>query len=171
MKNLDWFIDKGLLARSGGMRNMAGNYMRKARQNIVTMELLNRARDFRDELELPEDYEPDEWVVIAAYYAMYMASLAVLARFGLKSRNHTATIMALEEIFVRKRLLEKKYVAIIEKTRLRVEEIEKLEDVRKRREIAQYSPTKDTTREMAEKSRKDAHEFADRMEGLFDSIG
>jgi uncharacterized protein (UPF0332 family) len=170
MRAVEWFLGKGLLVKSPGMENIAENYLHKSRNNIITMELLSKAKNFKDALELPEDYEPDEWIVITAYYSMYLAALAVLAKVRFKSKNHTATVVALEEIFVRKKLLEKKYLDILRKVKLRIEEIERLEEVRNRREIAQYSPTKETTREIAEKSKFDAHRFVNRMEELFDSL-
>ena len=37
--------------------------------------------------------------VVNAYYAMYYASLALLFICGIKSENHTATIMLLKELF------------------------------------------------------------------------
>jgi uncharacterized protein (UPF0332 family) len=42
------------------------------------------------------------------------------------------------------------------------EEIEKLSDARHQREIAQYSVTKQTTRNIAEKIKKDAYDFVNR---------
>lgn len=171
IREMAWFIRKKQLTRDRSAKVLSGAYMKKARANIVTMELLSKATDFRDVLGLPKDYDSNEWVVITAYYSMYMAALSVLAKLGLRSKNHTATVTALEELFVSRRLLERGFLEILEKVRLQKDEIEELRRARERREIAQYSVTKRTTRELAGDTRRDAHKFVDRMEEILDSLG
>jgi uncharacterized protein (UPF0332 family) len=53
---------------------------------------------------------------------------------------------------------------------MKKEEIEMLRDVKDRREIAQYSVTKKTTKEIAENTKADAREFVDRVEEIFDKL-
>lgn len=169
-KSFNWFLKKELLLKDITIRNLAMNYMKKARNNIITMELLNKAPNFRGVLELPSDYNTDEWVVVAAYYSMYMAALGILSKLDYKSRNHSATIVALEEFFVKKKMLDKEYLNILEKMKVKKEEIEELNKARDRRETAQYSVTKETTKSIAEETRRDAHKFVDKIEELFDLI-
>lgn len=168
MKSLEWYKDKNLIYESKTVENLAEPYLEKARENIVTMELLNRSKDHRKELEIPEDYDPSEWVVITGYYAMYFSALSVLAKIGYKSKNHSATIKALEDFLVKKRNLEKKYTEDLKKAKIKKDEIESLDKVKDRREIAQYSVTKETSEKVAERTIEDAHDFADRMEKLLD---
>jgi len=169
-KSFNWFLNKKLLLKDITVKRLSKNYMKKARNNIVTMELLNNSINFREILGLSSDYDPNEWIVITAYYSMYMAALSILAKLDYKSRNHSATIIALEELFVRKRLLEKEYIEILDKIRIKKEEIEELNKARDRREAAQYSVTKETTKNIAEETRIDAHKFVDKMEELFDLV-
>lgn len=169
-KSLKWFIKKKLLLKDETVKNLSNSYMKKARGNIITMEVLSNVTNFRDVLELPSEYDPNEWVVITAYYSMYLAALSVLAKLGYKSKNHSATSTALKEFFVKKKLLEKEYLEILEKIKLKKEEIEELNRARDRREIAQYSVTKETTKNIAEETKKDAHCFVDRMEELLDLL-
>ena len=117
-------------------------------------------------LKIPEDYSPNEWVVITAYYSMYMASLAVLAKLGLKSKNHDATVLVLEEFFVKRGLLERNILRMIKDAKLEVEYIRMVRVAKDRREIAQYSPTKRTTKSLAEKTMRDAYKFVERIEEL-----
>jgi len=58
-----------------------------------------------------------------------------------------------------------------ENVQLEKGKIEQLEIVRERREIAQYSVTKDTTSELALKTRDDAYDFVNRIDLLLDEIG
>lgn len=51
----------------------------------------------------------EDWVVIAAYYAMYQAALALLTKIGLESKEHATTLAVLEYFFgeqITKELLE-----------------------------------------------------------------
>lgn len=170
MKSLQWFLRNKKLIKDETTKNLSGAYSGKARTNIVTMELLSKAPQYKDILELPDDYDPNEWVVIAAYYAMYLAALSVLAKIGFKSKNHGATIKALEEFFVKKKLLDKEYLESLEKVRLNKEELEELRKAKDRREIAQYSVTKNTSKNLAEESKEEAHKFVDKMEELNELI-
>lgn len=99
-----------------------------------------------------------------------MAALSLLAKIGFRSKSHTATSVALEEMFVKKKLLDKNYLENFESIKMRKEEIEMLRDVRDRREIAQYSVTKKTTKEIAEATKADAREFVDRLEEIFEKL-
>ncbi len=72
------------------------------------MNILFNIDKANDVLKIPKDYNPDEWIVVTSYYAMYMAALVLIAKIGLKSKNHSATITAIEEYFVKKNHLTKK---------------------------------------------------------------
>ncbi|MBI3190230.1 hypothetical protein HYZ41_00850 [archaeon] len=147
---IEIFIKKEQLIRDKTIKNLAGPYLKKSRSNLVTMEVLGKVEKYKDVLAIPKDYSAEEWIVVAAYYAMYMAALSLLAKLGFRSKSHTATSVALGEFFVKKKLLDKIYLENFENIRMKKEEIEMLHDVRDRREIAQYSVTKKTTKEIAE---------------------
>ena len=170
MKSLKWFLYKKQLIKDQTAKNLSAAYSEKARTNIVTMELLSKAPKHKDVLELPEDYDSSEWVIIAAYYAMYLAALSILVKIEFRSKNHSATIKALEEFFVKKKLLDKKYLESLEKVKLNKEELGELTKAKDRREIAQYSVTKKTSEDLAEESKKEAHKFVDKMEELNDLL-
>jgi len=167
---IETFIKREQLVKDHTVKNLAEPYLKKSRSSIITMELLSKAEKFKDILSLPKDYTTDEWVVITAYYAMYMSALSLLAKLGFRSKSHTATAVALEELFVKRRLLDKSYLENFENLRIRKEEIEMLREVRDRREIAQYSVTKKITKDIAEKTKSDARKFVDRVEEIFESL-
>ncbi|MFH1225063.1 MAG: HEPN domain-containing protein [Candidatus Diapherotrites archaeon] len=127
-------------------------------------------KDARSALDVPEDYDSSEWVAVCAYYAMYMAASAALARVNYRSKNHSATVLALETFFVDKQLLEKKYVEIIEKAQLEKDYVDGLNLARNKREIAQYSVTKETTRKIAVELKDDAYKFVERVERLIHEL-
>jgi len=167
---IEAFIRKKQLLRDGTAKNLAEPYLRKARSNLITMEILSKVEKYKDVLAIPKDHSTEEWVVVVAYYAMYMAASSLLAKIGFRSKSHTATSAALEEFFVKKKLLDEIHFKNFENVRMKKEEIEMLRDVKDRREIAQYSVTKKTTKEIAENTKADAREFVDRVEEIFDKL-
>ncbi len=106
---IETFIKREQLVKDHTAKNLAEPYLKKSRSNLVTMELLSKAEKFKDVLALPKDHTTDEWVVVTAYYAMYVAALSLLAKLGFRSKSHTATSVALEELFVKRKLLDKSY--------------------------------------------------------------
>lgn len=167
---IDIFIKRKQLVKDITAKNLAEQYFRKARSNLITMEILSKIEKYKELLAIPKDHSTEEWVVVVAYYSMYMAALSLLAKMGFKSKSHTATAVALEEFFVKKKLLDKTQLENFENVRMKKEEIEMLRDVRDRREIAQYSVTKRTTKEIAEKTKEDAHKFVDTVEEIFEKL-
>lgn len=168
-KDINWFIQEGLLAKTPFIQKLTQKFIGKAKNNLVTLSILfdlQSNRIVRDSLNVPEDYDSSEWVVVCAYYAMYMAASAALAKINYKSKNHAATVLALETFLVKKQLLEESYLKMIEKAQLEKEYVDNLDLARDRREIAQYSVTKETTRKIAEEIKEDAYKFVERIEGL-----
>src|SRR3989344_3695001 len=141
---IDRFIREKQLIKDDSVKNLAQSYLNKSHSNLITMEILSKVENHKTLLAIPKEHTTDEWVVVVAYYAMYMAALSLLAKIGYKSKSHTATSVALEEFFIKSKMLEKFHFINFEKIRMRKDEIEKLRDVRDRREIAQYSVTKET---------------------------
>ena len=167
---IETFIKREQLVKDQTVKSLAEPYLKKSRSNLVTMELLSKSEKFKDVLAIPKDHTTDEWVVVIAYYAMYMSALSLLAKLGFRSKSHTATAVALEELFVKRKLIDKSHFENFENLRIQKEEIEMLRDVRDRREIAQYSVTKRTTRDIAEKTKSDARKFVDKVEEIFENL-
>src|SRR3989338_8814440 len=110
-----------------GIRVMSPNptlsegHIRKADHNLVVMTDLQRLGH-------------EDWVAIAAYYAMYHSAMTLLARIGLESKDHAATATAIDYFFgkeVSKDILRKFQTArerkdYIEKLRIEGRYINKL---------------------------------------------
>ncbi len=172
MRTFDEYLQDGSVRKAPFIRSLSSAFLSKARQNLATMSLLSQLSDeaARKTLGVPADYSPDEWVVICGYYSMYMASLSALAKIGYQSKSHTATLSALEELFVRQKHLEAEYVLMLDEHKVEPEDIQLLSLARNRREIAQYSVTKKTTAILASKTKEDAYKFVQRMEQLVEAL-
>jgi len=169
IKDVKQLIRDGYISKDESVKNLSKRYLQKARNNLITMSLLSDMNDnkkARDLLKIPSDYNSDEWVAITAYYAMYSSALALIAKIGYKSKNHSATIILLEEFFIKKKLMSKEDIKSLKNAMLQKSEIEKLSEARHKREIAQYSVTKKTTREIADNMKQDAYNFINKVESI-----
>lgn len=167
MRPINFFLKEGQLTKDESIIPKSDSFLKKARNNLMTLNLLfklNSDKKARELLNLPADYDSNEWVVITGYYAMYTSALALLAKIGFRSKNHTATLLVLEEFFVKKKLIDSKLLLTLRNALFQKEEIEKLSEARHQREIAQYSITKQTTKDIAEKIKKDAYDFVNKVE-------
>ncbi len=168
-KPIKFFIQKGLLIKDESVKRLANEYLTKAKNNLITLKILDEFQDdkeFRKKYNLPKEYSTYEWVVITGYYAMYTAAIFLLAKIGYRSKNHTATLCVLEEFFVKKKILDEDILILLKSAMFHKEEVEKLSDARHKREIAQYSITKQTTKSIAEKIKKDAYDFVNKCEEI-----
>ena len=141
-------------------------YLEKARYNLETLEIFNKLnmKSNRNKIKISLGYDPSEWIVISGYYAMYSAALALISRVGFRSKSHLATISIIEKFYVDNKVLSRNDFSLIKNAVIRKEELESVSNAKNKREIAQYSITKKTTKEVAEKVRKDAYDFVNRCE-------
>ncbi len=153
-----------------GIRRLSGNYLEKARHNLVTTRALwalSENENAKKEIGLSSDYEGYDWVVVSSYYSMYHAALSAIANIGFKSNNHMATIYLLHYHFVLKGKLEKRYVDYLEKARIIEEKyIVMIKRAKRTRETAQYSVDKSFGRKEAEKMISMATDFVNRIDEM-----
>ena len=91
--------------------------------------------------------------VLSSYLAMFHSARALLFSDGFREKSHYCIARYLEEKYVKKKLLESKWVNL-------------LDHYRELRHNDQYSITFFTTRDEAEKALKTAKEFVERMRKL-----
>ncbi len=112
--------EAGVFRKDEYAKNLASQYLEKARHNLVCMRTsydISTNPGLKSAASLPKDFNEFDWAVIKAYYAMYHSGLACLAKIGYKSDDHNASIMALELFFVHNGLLERRYLQLMEKVR------------------------------------------------------
>lgn len=167
----DYLRNKSLV-KDLTIKQLSEKYLLKAKSNLITTSILfnaNMSEQVRKIIDIPDNYNSDEWVVVSSYYAMYAAALALLAKIGYKSSSHAATILALEKFFVKKELIGQEYLSMLKHAQITQKEVQELASAKDNREIAQYSVTKATAHALAETSRKNAYAFVEKIEGLIRS--
>ena len=83
MRKINWYLKKKQLIMDNEVKELAPRYLEKARNNLVTMNILldlNDNKKARELLKTPKDYDSNEWVVVTGYYAMYTAAISLLAK-------------------------------------------------------------------------------------------
>ena len=121
------------LVRDESIINLVEKYLVRTYKNLELMNIISQLstnKEAQKALKLPEEYSNDEWMIITAYYAMYTSALALLAKIGYKSDNHTATILALEKFFVKKELIGQEYLAMFRPAQLSRQDVS---DISKRK--------------------------------------
>ena len=169
IRRINFYIRIGQLARSPNVIALSNEYLSKAKSNLLTMNILSEIREnnkARKILKIPKEYDSNEWIVITGYYAMYFAALCLISTLGFRSKNHSATLLVLDEFFVKKKLLSEESLTILKNASLKKEELEQISEARHKREIAQYSVTKQTTKNIAEKIKIDAYAFVNRVQEI-----
>ena len=136
--------------------NIGEGHIRKADHNLIVMTDMHRL-----------GYE--DWVAIAAYYAMYHSASALLSIIGLESKDHVATVSALEYFFGKE--ISREFLQSFNELRERKDKIENLiiEDryiskfwkAKRERENVQYGIY--LTYKKTDSIMKDARDFVSRM--------
>lgn len=144
-------------------------FLLKARKNITVGNLLfsiSGQDELKKFLHLTASFESFEWVIIIAYYAMYISSLAALAKLGFRSKSHAATIAVLEYHYIHEQKhLETKHIHQLTKAYLLSEDlILKLIQTKTKRETAQYDATPAISLENARPALADAEDFVTKIE-------
>ncbi|MBI2675715.1 MAG: HEPN domain-containing protein [Candidatus Aenigmarchaeota archaeon] len=136
--------------------HMSDGHIKKADHNLVVMTDLSSLGH-------------EDWVVIAAYYAMYQSALAILAKIGLESKEHATTASVLEYFFgehIGRELIEKFNEMKVQKDRIEAitikeEYIDNLWKAKWARETVQYGIS--VTYKETDVVMKNAREFVSKI--------
>jgi len=162
------------LTKDNTIKSLVQKYLDRAYKNLELMNIiseLGKNKEIQKALKLADNYSNDEWVIITAYYSMYSAALALLAKIGYKSDVHTSTIWAIKEFFVDKKLIEPEYLMFLNNAgeQINKNDVEALSKSKENRETAQYNVTKGITHSIAEASMKNAHAFVNKARSIIQS--
>lgn len=161
MEKFKWYLEKGRIGKKHkGLKKIAPDikeadgHIEKALHNLRAMEILSK-----------EGF--DDWVVSAAFYAMYHSALAILYELGYESRNQECTFTALEH-FIDERIinLDKDVVWIIRKTGETVKE----RDAKTLREDFQYGVETKVEPVILKELRNNAKEVVQKMRIVLEEL-
>ncbi len=142
-------------------------YWDKALNNLElagVLELLYENNEAKKSVGISIESEYHDWIIIVSYYAMYLAAISALAKLGVKTLTHKATLVALEYRYcVEKNLLSREYIEMIEDASFGREDIQNIIQVIKGREIVQYTIYRKYGIGEAKRILKDAKKFVNKL--------
>jgi len=163
-KRIRIFFREKLLRKIKPSEERVRSHMIKARHNLKAAEI-NKTNNLND------------WSIIASYYAAYHSALSLLVKVGILSKSHEATIMFLEEFFVKKGKLRKTYLENLQKLAKAKEEIlleegeiRKIKLLKSRRITAQYGVSTSFDSEIVNDCINAAREIILEMESLSERL-
>jgi uncharacterized protein (UPF0332 family) len=154
------------LEKDVAVKHLAGKHMEKAGFNLVVANLLWNISEY-EKLKKVHSLSPAfrcyESVIEAAYYAMYHAAMAALAKIGYRVRSHEAAVWALYYYYVHEGILEERLIDLLDKARsLKEEYVDMLEKGKHTRRIAAYEVS-EMSRSLADEILGSASKFVKRL--------
>lgn len=119
------YLNTNALRKISSAKGLVGAHVQKANSNLEFVNFLARNDKFSD------------WAVVGLYYAIYHASLALLAREGFVSKDHNATLCFLIKRFYKE--ISPKDLELINESFLTKDEIIYYAEARHKRRKASYS--------------------------------
>lgn len=175
-RKISRYLKRKQLLKDDEHKKLEKSFLTKSRKNFAIANLIfkiSEQDDMKKLLSLTSDFEMYDWTIIISYYAMYTSALSALAKLGLKSKSHSATISILEYHYLQREdkqgvggLEQEDIHKLIKSYTLSEQLITKLIQTKTKRETAQYDATPSITREMAKTSLIDAEEFITKIEEI-----
>lgn len=159
---LDSYIKRGVLKKADDDSN---RYISKTNHN------LNFANWIFDKHsnELLKDFPNErfyDWLITIYYYAMYHSALALISKKGFASKNHSATLCFLiYHYFHLQNSLNEEDLSILASS-LSEEDIEIIGFSKELRERATYDVHESFEKELADKTRKEAITFINKIKSI-----
>ncbi|MEK6969212.1 MAG: HEPN domain-containing protein [Nanoarchaeota archaeon] len=148
-------------------KKFSESYLNKSLHNLELaglLDLISRKDDTKKAIGIPLTKQYFDWIIVTSYYAMYLAATSALAKLGVKSTTHGSTIIALEYRYcVKKNLLERKYIEMIEEANFGKEDIQKIDNALRGRINVQYTISTKYGDNEAKRILKDAKEFVNKI--------
>lgn len=120
-KDIKFHISKKNLINFDGAEKLVVAHLDKVKHNLSFVESLSK--------------EFNDWKIIGFYYALYHASLALLANKGFVSKNHTATLLFLIKYYS----FDSKEIELIEELAITKDDAEFYSNLKQDRHDASYS--------------------------------
>jgi uncharacterized protein (UPF0332 family) len=142
--HLEFHLKKENIIYEESTKKLIKAHIEKAKHNLRTADLLISNREYND------------WAVISLYYALYHSCLALLAKKGYSSKNHTSTLLFIIKNYSD---ISKEEIEMIDKTQLTKSDAEFYTSLKQDRHDASYSTESIFTSESINYLRKKNNSF------------
>jgi uncharacterized protein (UPF0332 family) len=158
-KDFKNYIKNGLLKVEIEKENLKKSHLSKADYNLDFINFLSEKKVFYD------------WIIVGCYYAIYRASLALIASKGFSSKKHMPTLCAVICLFyfpMNGRLLNEEDIEIIIKSFLNKEEVGYFAEAKRKRETAAYGINEEFTKRESEDLKDKTISFVNKVKSLLE---
>ena len=166
------FLAEKNIRRDSNETTFAHSCFEKSRHNLEIASLLNilsTDASKKQAIQISPNAQYFDWVIIAAYYSMYMAATSALAKVGIKCTTHGATVTALEYVYcVEQRVLERKYIDMIQRVELARSDVQMVSDAMQSRVAVQYTTSTKYGAAEAKRVLKNARDFVGKISEIFE---
>lgn len=152
-KDLQFYLEKKKLIKNEDSEGLIQAHLEKAKHNLSLVSLLIKNKNF------------DDWIVISLYYSLYHSCLALLAKKGYVSKNHTATLLFLIKNYSN---LTYDEIETIEELSVTKEDAKFYTDLKQERHNANYSTKSIFTKKFIQDIRRKTISFINKVEVILE---
>ena len=152
-KEISFHESKGNLNKSEYAFALVDAHLEKSKHNLGLVDLLIKNKGYND------------WVIVSLYYALYHSCLALLAKKGYASKNHSATLLFLIKNYSNFSYEE---IEMLEELSLNKSDAEFYTDMKQERHQASYSTHSLFDEDKVRELKKKTISFINKVEGLLE---
>ena len=149
---IEFFIESKQIKRIEPNPELVQSHIQKAKHNLGFFKLNKVHEKYKD------------WQIVALYYALYHASLALITNKNYSSKNHYATILLL----IKEYFISKDEAELINELSIGKSEAELYTNLKKDRHDASYSTEIKFTKEIIENYQKEVIKFINKVESILE---
>lgn len=147
-KEIEFFIDKKQIGKIQSNPELVQSHLQKAKHNLGFFKLNKMHEEYKD------------WQIVALYYSLYHASLALITNKNYSSKNHYATILLL----IKEYSISEDEAELINELSIGKSEAELYTNLKKDRHDASYSTEIKFTKEVIELYQREVIKFINKVE-------
>lgn len=159
-KAFERFSRIGFIKLEEEKENLSASHIKKADYNLDFINNLLEQKRFYD------------WIIIGCYYAIYHASLALLAIKGYSSKRHNTTLCGLIYLYYKNEAeregLNKEDINLVAESSLEKEEVSYFVEAKNKRELASYGISGEFNKDEAEKLKEKTILFINKVKRILE---
>lgn len=152
-KSFNDYLSKGMLREESDL-SLSSLHLKRARLDI----------EFSGYV-IEEKVDHIHWGIVSSYYGAYHSAMALLSSKGYSSKSHIATICALIHLFYESGLSEDD---ILKLHKLNENSITNFDELKEKREMANYSVANDFEIIVAKRVHENAMDFINKVEEILE---
>ena len=149
-RELDFFIAKKHIRKIIQNKELVSSHLKKARHNLEFYKLNKEQHEFND------------WLIVALYYSLYHAALALITNKRYASKNHYATIL----ILIKEYSITKEEATLLNELSINKEDAELYTNLKDDRHDASYATNAKFSREIIATYENQVLDFINKTEEL-----